>query len=193
MQRGVCACTSCVLRCTRACVCWVCVCVCVCVCLCVLNLLRLFVCACVFCMRLCTCPCYVALPVPVLCATVRICVMSAASPLPRFGTRVFPASGDAHEGEYLRGVRHGRGVYVWRNGTRYSGDWVDGVPEGASGRQGDATCDVCQCAAGTGAFVWPDGASYEGDVADGAAGGRGVKVFGEPPPVRVCGGGVCVW
>ena len=40
------------------------------------------------------------------------------------------ACGDMHEGGYLRGQRHGNGVYVWANGDRYNGQWTHGRMHG---------------------------------------------------------------
>ncbi|KAF0756907.1 radial spoke head 10 B-like, partial [Aphis craccivora] len=97
--------------------------------------------------------------------------------------------GSWYRGEFLKGLRHGRGLHVscedgrrwysgeWANGKRngrgetsccvgqpdgalnYSGDWVDGRPHGS------------------GTASWPDGTQYTGGWADGRQHGRGKTVW----------------
>lgn len=31
-----------------------------------------------------------------------------------------------YEGDWVEGIRHGKGVYHWADGNIYEGDWVDG-------------------------------------------------------------------
>lgn len=47
-------------------------------------------------------------------------------------------------GQYRNGLRHGKGVYVFKNGARYNGDWRHGQKYGQ------------------GIFWYPDGTRYEG-------------------------------
>ena len=47
-------------------------------------------------------------------------------------------------GQYRNGFRHGKGIYVFKNGARYNGDWRDGQKYGQ------------------GIFWYPDGTRYEG-------------------------------
>ncbi|XP_043278536.1 radial spoke head 1 homolog isoform X2 [Venturia canescens] len=48
-------------------------------------------------------------------------------------------------GRYCKGLRHGKGLYVLKNGARYEGDWRFGLKHGQ------------------GTFWYPDGTRYEGD------------------------------
>eukprot|EP00232_Nephroselmis_pyriformis_P007166 CAMPEP_0182895128 /NCGR_PEP_ID=MMETSP0034_2-20130328/25498_1 /TAXON_ID=156128 /ORGANISM="Nephroselmis pyriformis, Strain CCMP717" /LENGTH=74 /DNA_ID=CAMNT_0025028945 /DNA_START=169 /DNA_END=390 /DNA_ORIENTATION=+ len=54
-------------------------------------------------------------------------------------------NGDKYDGEWLGGVPHGAGTYVWSDGSQYDGEWLNG------------------CKHGAGKYVWPSGAAYEGD------------------------------
>lgn len=47
-------------------------------------------------------------------------------------------------GQYCKGLRHARGLYVFKNGARYDGEWRQGVKYGQ------------------GTFWYPDGTRYEG-------------------------------
>lgn len=47
------------------------------------------------------------------------------------GVHVFNAEGERYEGEYRRGLRHGRGRYVYPNGDVLDCTWDDDVPDGA--------------------------------------------------------------
>ena len=38
--------------------------------------------------------------------------------------------GNAYEGEWLNGKKHGHGIYTWTEGHRYEGDWRDGKRHG---------------------------------------------------------------
>lgn len=53
-------------------------------------------------------------------------------------------NGDTYVGEYRNGLRHGRGIYIFKNGARYNGDWRHGHKYGQ------------------GTFWYPDGTRYEG-------------------------------
>ncbi|XP_026672153.1 radial spoke head 1 homolog isoform X2 [Ceratina calcarata] len=48
-------------------------------------------------------------------------------------------------GQYCKGLRHGRGLYVFKIGARYDGEWRQGVKYGQ------------------GTFWYPDGTRYEGE------------------------------
>lgn len=47
-------------------------------------------------------------------------------------------------GQYRNGLRHGKGIYVFKNGARYNGDWRHGQKYGQ------------------GIFWYPGGTRYEG-------------------------------
>ena len=47
------------------------------------------------------------------------------------GTGVYRwKNGERYEGEYESGVRQGHGTYFFKSGARYVGSWVDGLQEG---------------------------------------------------------------
>lgn len=63
---------------------------------------------------------------------------------------------DVYTGRLVRGIKHGEGVHVSANGTRYEGDWRDGEKSGH------------------GVQTWPGGARYEGGWRAGVQHGEGV-------------------
>ena len=54
-------------------------------------------------------------------------------------------NGDVYTGEYVKGIRHGKGKFVYANGNYYDGDWVDGKYHGH------------------GIYHWNDGDQFEGE------------------------------
>ncbi len=68
--------------------------------------------------------------------------------------------------ECLEGdCRNGTGVYVFKNGARYSGSFLNYMPHG------------------TGTIWYPNGEKYTGDVAEGALHGRGTLYLSDGSPV----------
>jgi hypothetical protein len=76
-------------------------------------------------------------------------------------------SNGTFEGEFVRNMRNGRGVYVWNTGDRYDGNWVNGKREG----KGD--------------LLTKDGYRYVGDFANNMRQGNGVVIA--PDGTRVQG------
>ena len=58
------------------------------------------------------------------------------------------ANGDAYDGEWQTGKKHGQGAYTWANGERYEGEWDKGTKSGS------------------GAYFWTNGDRYEGQFVD---------------------------
>ncbi len=54
-----------------------------------------------------------------------------------------PTNDNRYKGQYNNGKRHGKGTYIYANGSTYTGDWVDGKKMGQ------------------GVFTWFDGDQYE--------------------------------
>ncbi|MBQ6207858.1 MAG: AAA family ATPase [Oscillospiraceae bacterium] len=69
------------------------------------------------------------------------------------------SDGDRYEGDWLNGVRTGKGKFYWTNGNRYEGDFVNGVRTGK------------------GKFYWANGSRYEGDYTDNKMNGKGVFYY----------------
>lgn len=67
-------------------------------------------------------------------------------------------NGDEYIGEWSRGIKEGNGDYTWSNGARYSGEW-----------QADKFN-------GEGTFVWPDGDKYFGNWLNDMREGAGVFI-----------------
>ena len=70
------------------------------------------------------------------------------------GTFVW-ANGDRYEGAFVDGKRTGRGTFVRKNGTRYVGDFVDNM------------------ITGTGTMTSPNGTRYEGEFVNSRRSGQG--------------------
>lgn len=77
------------------------------------------------------------------------------------GTKVWFKDGvetSRYVGPVRAGARHGRGVFTWKSGDRYEGDFVDNQRTGK------------------GVYTWPSGNRYEGGFVDGKRTGMGVYV-----------------
>ena len=48
------------------------------------------------------------------------------------------ATGDVHEGYYVKDKRQGWGMYTWLNGDKYVGLWFDGLMHGVESLNEDA-------------------------------------------------------
>merc|ERR1712038_1237143 len=107
------------------------------------------------------------------------------------GAGVFSYWGDdehgrmSYDGDWSNKAAHGYGVMRWQNGDRYEGDWVEGMRQGrgkytckASGGQyeGDYRGDKKE---GTGRYVWSNGDWYQGEWAAGCRHGAGTYVWKE--------------
>jgi hypothetical protein len=33
------------------------------------------------------------------------------------------ADGSKYEGDYKEGLKHGQGIYTWKDGSKYDGEW----------------------------------------------------------------------
>gem|GEM_PF-1985885 len=65
-------------------------------------------------------------------------------------------TGEVYVGDFRHGVRTGHGTFTWSDGAEYEGDFLDG---NRSGR---------------GRLRWPSGDAYEGDFAGGVRTGQGI-------------------
>eukprot|EP00899_Mesostigma_viride_P002232 jgi/Mesvir1/12009/Mv00312-RA.1 len=70
------------------------------------------------------------------------------------------ADGSQYDGEWKSGKKHGYGKYTWTSGATYEGDWVD------------------NCMQGVGTHVGPDGSRYHGSWRQDKKHGLGTKTFG---------------
>ena len=92
---------------------------------------------------------------------------SASQNAQRFETKSFP-SGNAYEGEWLRGVYHGKGKLTYADGRRYDGEWREGVMHGK------------------GHFSYANGDQYMGEYKCGRLEGKGRCVRGRDVCMHVC-------
>jgi len=105
------------------------------------------------------------------------------------GPGVFNYRGDdehgrmCYDGDWKNKAAHGYGSMKWQNGDRYEGDWVDGVRQGkgkyvskSSGGvyDGEYRNDKKD---GSGKYVWSNGDWYEGEWKQGLRHGQGVYVW----------------
>lgn len=75
------------------------------------------------------------------------------------GIYVWSSDGDRYEGDFVEGIKTGKGTYFFANGKRYEGDFIDDKRTGK------------------GTFMWPNGDRYEGDFIDGNRTGKGTYVW----------------
>ena len=55
------------------------------------------------------------------------------------------ANGSRYEGEFLDGRLQGSGVFYWPDGSSFRGEWIENLPHGK------------------GIYIWPDGRQIEGE------------------------------
>lgn len=88
----------------------------------------------------------------------------------------------SYEGDLFRGIRHGKGVLLWQDGTRYEGEFDNNIIQGFGvmtwpcgdryeGHFVDSQRD------GEGKYTSADGFSYEGSWKNGKRHGKGVLTF----------------
>lgn len=90
-------------------------------------------------------------------------------------------NGDVYEGEWLMGVREGKGKMTYSDGY-YEGDWKKGVREGKGvdsfnngyKYEGEFSCDLWH---GLGKEIFPDGTYFEGEYRFGKKNGKMRHVF----------------
>mgnify|MGYP003682047699 CR=1 FL=1 len=91
-------------------------------------------------------------------------------------------SGNTYEGDFINGIKQGKGIFIWTDGDQYEGDWVNGEKYGkgvftyASGNkyEGDWVDGERD---GKGVLTYASGNKYEGDWVDGSKHGRGIFTY----------------
>ena len=94
------------------------------------------------------------------------------------GTKIY-ILGDKYVGSWVKGKRHGKGIYTWPNGEEYIGNFKNGKQDGngsftwINGEKyvGEWKKDKQH---GKGSFTWPNGEKYVGDFKNGKQNGKGV-------------------
>jgi len=94
------------------------------------------------------------------------------------------ANGSRYEGEFKDGVPNGRGVCNYSQGTRYEGEWVDGESEGKGiVHKADGTRLEGEFKDGVlighGIANYSDGDRYEGEWEDGNWNGQGIANYSD--------------
>ena len=74
-----------------------------------------------------------------------------------YGTKIYNSC--TYEGDLVKGIPNGRGVYIWDNGNRYEGEVVNGQRHGY------------------GVLSWADGSCYEGEFVEDRRTGYGVMTW----------------
>ncbi len=89
--------------------------------------------------------------------------------------------GEKYEGQIMRGLKHGQGIYTWRDGTLYEGQWHQDQEHGygkkcfANGDRYEGYWDH-GVFSGHGTYTWLDGALYVGQWQDSFEHGYGTKI-----------------
>ncbi|WP_199621331.1 HAD-IIIA family hydrolase [Paenibacillus alkalitolerans] len=90
-------------------------------------------------------------------------------------------NGEKYEGQLVRGLKHGQGIYTWKDGTVYIGFWSKDLEDGYGEKKfanGDIYRGYWKNGAfdGEGTYIWKDGETYEGQWEDGLQHGFGTKI-----------------
>ncbi|MEF3303676.1 MORN repeat-containing protein [Paenibacillus sp. GYB003] len=90
--------------------------------------------------------------------------------------------GGVYRGETKGPWKHGRGTYVWADGTTYEGTWVNDLEHGSGEKRyanGDSYSGEWREGTfhGNGVYVWADGTRYEGGWDGGLEHGSGSKTY----------------
>lgn len=72
------------------------------------------------------------------------------------GTFIWLTSGAIYKGDFINGLREGKGVQTFVDGERYEGSWANDLPNGK------------------GVYCWAKGACYEGDFVNQFMHGNGI-------------------
>ena len=98
-------------------------------------------------------------------------------------TMTFPdPDGAIYEGDFVDGLRRGKGKYIFLDGAIYEGDFVGGLFQGKGKYiftdgaiyEGDF---VGGLRTGKGKYIWRSGAIYEGNFVNGSCTGKGKMIF----------------
>ena len=66
---------------------------------------------------------------------------------------------ERYVGEFKNDLKHGRGLYIWRDGKTYNGEWKNGKMDGK------------------GEFYWPNGSIYRGQYEKDEKHGQGIMMW----------------
>jgi len=110
-------------------------------------------------------------------------IPNPTQPIPAIQKGVYThRNGDRYEGALLNGLPWGKGVYTHRNGDRYEGDLLNGLPSGkgiytyASGIRYKGDL-LNGFPSGKGMYLYPNGGTYEGDILNGFPSGKGIYTY----------------
>ena len=87
-----------------------------------------------------------------------------------------------YNGEWKKHKLHGKGVMLWRDGSKYEGAWVDdkrngkGIMIWADGTKYDGDWKT-EKRNGRGILIWPDGVKYEGEWKNDMRNGIGIIIW----------------
>lgn len=100
-----------------------------------------------------------------------------------YHTKAWP-DGKSYQGNFLKGMRHGKGVIKYPDGAMYDGEWKDDLRDGYGKYiYADGTSFQGEwkrgCRHGKGICVYSDGNTYEGDWVDSVPHGQGKCSFAQ--------------
>jgi len=106
--------------------------------------------------------------------------------------------GCAYKGQYANDVWHGKGVYIWPDGTKYDGEWHEGKRHGrgkltyVNGHSYTGNFE-CNARHGRGTMEWSNGSSCRGHWCHGLQHGTGAYCDGQTATAGRWEMGVVTW
>lgn len=86
--------------------------------------------------------------------------------------------GHRYQGEKLKGIPHGWGIFWWADGEIYEGEFTNGKYHGIGSCLAGRGLEVClDLLLVEGVYYWPTGMKHYGEFANGEISGLGVRFY----------------